>query len=201
MERWHTDPEFVDSKGRPVALPLKSRGLSLTSLITRALPGEDPKAVVDSLIRVRGIRRRGRLYLPTGRLLRLTRQNAWAHGLMALLRILRTIDYNVSQAPERYTLLERVAVNRRFPVRALPAFHRWLKGFAAKFLWDADDKMRRREARWKSEPTTGLGVAVYAFEDPVVTGTRAVSSSRLQRASRLVRRPQRTGRHRARGKR
>ena len=187
IARWHADPRFVDSKGAPVALPLKSRQLSLTSLVARVLPAEDPHAVIDSLIRLRGIRRRGRLYVPTDRQLRLTREHGRVHGLMALLGILRTIDYNVSRATPGSTILERAAVNPHFPVQALPAFHGWLKGVAGKFLWDADDKMRRREARWKSEPTTRLGVAVFAFEDPSITGTQSERNDPRQGRGRIKR--------------
>jgi len=197
IARWHADPQFVDSKGAPIALPVRSRDLSLTSLIARVLPDEDPHAVIESLIRLRGIRRQGRRYVPTDRQLRFTQQSAQIHGLMALLGILRTIDYNVSRATATSTILERAAVNPRFPIAALPAFHRWLKQFAGKFLWEADSNMRRRESRGRSEATTRLGVAVFAFEDPLVMGTRAVPRGRG--AARPVRRRARGPRRRRPG--
>jgi hypothetical protein len=173
IARWHADPQFVDAKGVPLALPLRSRRLSLASLVARVLPAEDPDTVIEALIRLRGIRRRGRLYVPTGKQLHVTGQTGRVHGLMALLGILRTIDYNVARASPRSTILERAAMNPRFPVRALPAFHAWLKRVAPEFLWEADDKMRRSESRWTSGPSTRLGVAVFAFEDPPITGARA----------------------------
>jgi hypothetical protein len=110
---------------------------------------------------------------------------------MALLGMLRTLEHNVSRAGASNRILQRVAVNPRFPVRALPTFHRWLKGFATKFLWDADGNMRRRE--WDLMPgrKIRLGVGVFAFEDPLITGTGAG-----RRAG-----PQRSGRsHRTRGR-
>jgi hypothetical protein len=200
IARWHADPQFVDSQGDPIALPLKSRNLSLTSLIGRVLPAEDASAVIESLIRLRGIRRQGRFYVPTDRQLWYTRQSARVHGLMALLGILRTLEYNVSRATPSSTILERAAVNPRFPVRALPAFHRWLKTLAAKFLWDADGNMRRRESRFRSEPTIRLGVGVFAFEDPLITGTRA-RKVRPHSRKRSVRQRRRTTRRRIQGKR
>src|SRR5579863_1702698 len=39
---WHDDPQFLDEKGDPVALRLRSRGPCLVSLIARALPDEEP---------------------------------------------------------------------------------------------------------------------------------------------------------------
>jgi hypothetical protein len=167
---WQDDPQFLDGKGDPLALPVRSKGPCLVSLIARALPNEEPGAVIESLLRTRGIRRRRGLYLPTGRQLLYRPQSGRIHGLMSLLGILRTIRHNVSSAGSTARIIERTAVNPRFPVRALPMFHRWLKGFASKFLWDADGNMRRREWESLAGPTLRLGVGVFAFEDPVATG-------------------------------
>ena len=172
VARWHADPQFVDSKGNPIALLLRSRGSSLSALIERVLPGEEPRAVVESLLRLRAIRRQGTGFLPSDRQLRLTQQSGRVHGLMALLGILRTVQYNLSRASRSSTILERAAINPRYPVRGLPAFHRWAKSYGGKVLWDADSKMRRREVRGPAEPTTRLGFAVFVFEDPLITGTR-----------------------------
>jgi hypothetical protein len=85
--------------------------------------------------------------------------------------MLRTIDHNVSHVPQ-FALFERVAVNPHFPRRSLPAFHREFKHTAGEFLWRADDTMRRREAGRGSAATTRLGIGVFTFEDPVITGRR-----------------------------
>jgi hypothetical protein len=171
IARWHGESEFIDSKGRPAALPFKSANRSITSLIARVLPNEDPRTVVDSLIRLRGIRRVGNFYLPTDRQLRVTGQNASLHGLQALRGMLRTIEYNVTRATPSSTIQERVAANPHFPVHALEAFHRWLRGQAKEWLWKAHSYMGRRESRGRSGPTTRLSVAVFASEDPMITGT------------------------------
>lgn len=167
---WQDDPQFLDGKGDPLPLPVRSKGPCLISLIARALPNEEPGAVIESLLRARGIRRRHGLYVPTGQQLLYRPQSGRVHGLMSLLGILRTIRHNVSSAGSKARIIERTAVNPRFPVRALPMFHQWLKAFASKFLWDADGKMRRREWESLTGPTIRLGVGVFGFEDPVVTG-------------------------------
>jgi hypothetical protein len=172
IARWHAESEFLDSKGRPAELPFKSdTNPSLASLIARVLPSEDPRIVVDSLIRFRGIRRAGNFYLPTDRQLRVTGQNASLHALQALRGMLRTIEYNVTRATPSSTIQERVAANAYFPVQALEGFHRWLRGQAKEWLWKAHGYMGRRESRGRSGPTTRLSVAVFAFEDPMITGT------------------------------
>lgn len=181
IARWHTESEFLDSKGRPAALSFKSANRSLASLIARVLPNEDPRTVVDSLIRFRGIRRVGNVYLPTDRQLRVTGQNASLHGLQALRGMLRTIEYNVTRATRSSTIPERAAVNPYFPVHALEAFHRWLRGQAKEWVWKAHCYMGRRESRGTSEPTTRLSVAVFAFEDPMITGTSLARKGALRR--------------------
>ena len=192
IARWHTDEQFLNSAGLPVPLPLKGR-VSLTSLIARVLPDEDPAVVVEFLIKFQGIRREGHRFLPTDRQLRFTEQNAWVYGLRALLGILRTIKYNVTRAGPSDTIQERVAVSLHFPVHALPAFHRSLKKQAKEFLWGIYRNMSRHESQGRSRPSTALSVAVFAFEDPMITGTQNAS----QEARPSVRRPA-AGRRRGR---
>ena len=170
IAHWHTDEQFLNSAGLPVPLPLKG-SVSLTSLIARVLPDEDPAVVVDFLIKFQGIRREEHRFLPTDRQLRFTEQNAWVYGLRALLGILRTIKYNVTRAGPSDTIQERVAVSLHFPVHALPAFHRSLKKQAKEFLWGIYRNMARHESQGRSQPSTALSVAVFAFEDPMITGT------------------------------
>jgi hypothetical protein len=183
---WHTDPQFLDSKGDPIPLPLKSTGPSLVALVARALPKEEPGAVIDSLLRERGIRRRAGLYLPTDRQLLYRPQSARIHGLVSLLGMLRTLEHNVSVTAASARLVERTAVSAQFPVRALPMFHRWLKGFASQVLWEADGTMRRRAWTSLPGPTIRLGVSLFAFEDPVTTGRSAGRNSAQRK---LRRRP------------
>jgi hypothetical protein len=171
LAHWHADPQYLDSRGAPSALPLRAgRGPSLRTLINRVLPSEDPSAVAESLTRMRGIRRRRGLYLPTGRYLTFPRASARVHGLAALLGMLRTVEHNVSGS-KTMALLERVAMNPSFPVSALPAFHRRVKASATEFLWNFDSDMRRQEAKNLPGPRVRLGVGVFAFEEPM-TGER-----------------------------
>ena len=87
------------------------------------------------------------------------------------------MEHNVS-APTQKRLLERMAINPRFPVRALPQFHRELKRQAAEILWRFDADMRREELRFQREPVTRLCIGLYAFEDPVITGNGRGASRR-----------------------
>jgi hypothetical protein len=181
---WHCDPQFLDARGHPIPLPLRSRGPCLESLVARALPREEPGAVIESLIRERGIRRRGGLYLPTDRQLLYRPQSGRIHGLVSLLGMLRTLEHNVSVTAASARIVERTAVSAQFPVRALPMFHRWLKRWASKVLWEADGNMRRRAWTSLPGPTIRLGVSLFAFEDPVTTGRSAGRNSAQRRRPR-----------------
>ena len=172
LARWHADEQYVDPQGRPVPLPLEGREPSLKGLVSRVLPSIDPALAIQWLTELKGIRREGKRFLPTDKYLAFNRLPvaAWAHGLAAVLGMLRTVEHNVSAPPQK-RLLERMAINPRFPVRALPQFHRELKRQAGEIVWRFDSDMRREEARQEGESVTRLCIGLYAFEDPLVTGS------------------------------
>ncbi len=181
---WHADPQYLDNRGRPIALALRGRGPSLSTLIERVLPDEDPTRVTRSLMRTQGVRRRGRQYLPTDRYFSYPGGSGHVHGLTALLGMLRTVERNVSGS-KKFAILERTALNPNFPVSALPAFHRRLKSQAAHVLWGLDGDMRRQEAKNLPGARVRLGVGIFAFEEPI-------SQPRIGRRSRV--RGRRSGR-------
>jgi hypothetical protein len=95
-------------------------------------------------------------------------------GLEWLLTVLRafisTTAHNITCLPgER--LLARSAVNPKFPTSALADIHAQLLKGGAVFLRDVDAMMHREEQRSSREPTTQLGVVLFAFEDPLTTGS------------------------------
>lgn len=187
MARWHSDPQYLDSRGSPLALPLKGPGPSVTSLIERVLPDADTEAVVETLRQVGGIRRSGGRYRPTGRQLALQHQRVigWLHGLTLLLGLLRTIEHNIAH-PDGATLLERAAINPKFPVRYLPEMHQRFKDRATTFLWQTDGEMRKRERPSDPGEAVRLGVGIFAFEDPLTTGrVGRASRGTAQRARRI----------------
>lgn len=171
LARWHADEQYVDAEGRPVPLPLEGPEPSLKGLVSRVLPSIDPAQAIQWLTELKGIRRQGKRVLPTDKYLAFNRLPvaAWAHGLAAVLGMLRTVEHNVSASPQK-RLLERMAVNPTFPIQALPQFHRELKRQAGEIVWRFDSDMRREEARLKGKPVTRLCIGLYAFEDPLVTG-------------------------------
>lgn len=173
ITHWHSDAQYLDSQGTPLPLPRAGRGPNLSSLVRRVLPSANVEDVIRSLIELRSIRRRGRLYAPNGQYVTYNQQriSALAHGLTALLGMLRTVEHNIA-SPRVARLFERAAINPSFPVTELASFHRRFKSVAGDFIWSIDGDMRRREEKHTGGRRTRLGVGIFAFEEPRVTGTR-----------------------------
>ena len=170
---WHSDAQYLDSQGAPIPLPLSGPGPNLRSLIRRVLPSANVEEVIRSLIDLKGIRRRGRFYTPTDQYLTYNHQrlSALAHGLTALLGMLRTVEHNLASSRDR-TLFERAAINPSFPAVELAAFHRRFKALAGDFLWTIDGDMRRREKKHSGGRRSRLGIGIFAFEEPQSPSTK-----------------------------
>lgn len=198
ITHWHSDPQYLDSRGAPIPLPFRSRGPCLSALIERVLPHENPVEVARSLMRLKGVRRVGARYVPTARHLTYPRVVGRIHGLSALSGMLGTVERNVTSR-NKPPLIERAALNPSFPVSALPRFYPRLENQTSKFLWEQDGSMRSLEKEDPNGPRVRLGVVVFTFEEPILD--TEPSSSRLHRGgSRFgARRPQRAGRAGRRG--
>jgi hypothetical protein len=182
---WYSDPRYLRARGVPAALPLLGRGASLRRLIAQALPNEEPSAVLVALLRMKGIRRQGKRYVPTARHIAYREQVGRLHSLNVLMRILRTIDRNLSGRGS--AILERNAIHPAFPVAELPGFHQRTKGRAEDFLWDLDSDMRRRERRARAGRRTRLGVEIFAFEEALQPARKPRTKTRaagIQQSSR-----------------
>jgi hypothetical protein len=168
---WHADPRYLDGQGRPRGLALRGSRSSLSSLIKQVLPHEDTRTVIAALTGMHAIRHRDGRYFPTGRHIEYQQDTARLNSLTFLLRILRTVEHNVSRA-KTAALLERNATHPAFPVAALAGFHRRVKARASDFLWDIDTDLRRREKRFRGGRKTRVGVEIFAFEEPIRDGSR-----------------------------
>ncbi len=170
LAHWHTDPGFLDTTGRPRALPLRGR-YSLETLIRRVFPHAALTRLVRALERNEALSRRGSLYRPRGRAIRYGTQDARLHGLAALLGLLRTLEHNVSAGAGRQRLFERSATNSRVPVRFMRTFAQRVHQQALPLLFSLDTDLKRFElAARPGEPTAHVGVGIYLFEHPSETG-------------------------------
>jgi hypothetical protein len=164
VAEWREDPLYI-WKGRPRQLPMRGPVPSMTSLINSVLPNHEPRSIVQSLIRMGAIRRRGRFYECISGNVVFTGDEARWRALLVLHAVTRTISQNLSGkslALEQSVISARVARRDIFPVResirrrGLPLLH----GV------DADLRRRARYAR-PGEPRTWAGVGLYEIDFPV----------------------------------
>jgi hypothetical protein len=174
IAHWYTDPKYLDAADKPRPLPLHARGVSLASLIRRVFPQKDANEVAHSLVASGAVRRAGTRYVPVRRHVWWARTgpSVHVHGLTSLMGMLRTVGHNISRTQEEATLLERAATNPYIPIRVLPTIHRRIKREVSGLLVKLDGLLRLYEVAPGSEPTTRVGVGAYAYEDPIVTGSR-----------------------------
>jgi Family of unknown function (DUF6502) len=165
IAHWHSDPQYMDSRGKPIPLPLRGRGPSLAALIERVLPGAKPQAVAESLMELQGVARKDGLYTPSSRYFTYPAASARVHGFTALLGMLRTVEHNVNPRRRTPALLERTAVNPSFPADKVELFNRELQREADRLLWRYDAKMRVEEQGHRAGPTTRMGVGIFVFRD------------------------------------
>ena len=140
--------------------------------------------VVASLRRAKVVVRRGNRYLPASRVVCWTHEprNTRAHALLAAVNLLRTVEHNLSCSSPRGRLLQRLVINPAVPVRAVPSVHR-------RFNREVQDLLKRMDtylAHWEvpagTEPTTRVGLGVFAFEDPLTKRRAARVSARSHRS-------------------
>lgn len=162
ISRWYTDPKYLDARGVPRALLMSGEESSLSTLIEHVFPRDDPDAVVESLIKVGCVRRRGALYEPVSRHLIYTGDVARLHALSTVGGFLTTVDHNMGGGEPK--LLERAVINPSFPVSALPAFYRRLNQVADDILKALDNEMQPFEESTLAGPRIRLAVGIFAFE-------------------------------------
>jgi hypothetical protein len=179
LTHWFTDPAYVDTVGKPIALRLRSRGPCLAALIRHVLPNHQSDYVADSLLKTGAVRRRAGLYTPTDRYIPFVNHSpiSQMHGLASLARLLGTLQHNAASQGENAGLLERSVKNPHIPISALPSIRRRIKRDVDALLWKLNGYLRRREVEPGSEPTTSVGVSAYAFEDPQGDDAQGVAKS------------------------
>ena len=152
LTHWHRDPDYVDDHGTPRPLSLNNDGPSLSTLIGRIYPSADPAVVVETLLRIGAIRRVRKRFVPAGRSVVLEDEAVRIHALMALLAILRTIDFNIQHTHDNVSrLLEKTVIIPRFPKHRLEELHQELHKRGEQFATEIDAQLLRSEVALGSQ--------------------------------------------------
>jgi hypothetical protein len=123
-------------------------------------------------MKLQGVKRKGSLYVPSGRFFAYSNASARIHAFTALLGMMRTVAHNVSTRRRGPPLLERTAVNPSFPAHRVAIFNRELTKEADRYLWHFDEKMRIAEKTHRGGPRVRMGVGVFTFLEPAERARR-----------------------------
>jgi Family of unknown function (DUF6502) len=177
MTLWFSDPNCLDERGSPRALPLRGAGLSIEALARQVDSELDVREFLRFLIRGGAVKRVGRLYVPRDRVTIHRGRESMTPFLRGLFGLLKTLEYNSRRGRSARGRLELYSRNPRFPASAIEAFDKRIRHLAHPVLVQIDADMHQRErARRKGERTVRMGVGIYRFEEDAPP--RSVSRAR-----------------------
>lgn len=169
---WRTEPDFLDERGIPRALPLSRGPASFRALVRRALPECQPRHVLKVLRQHKlvSLGRGARVTLQAIEFLPKTaaREYFVASTLTALEGIIDTCHRNlIAKNPTRGIVrLQRVANAERFDLKYLKDYDLFLREQATDFLLKQDAWLKRHEAqspRNREALVAHVGVGVFGF--------------------------------------
>ncbi len=173
LSAWHQDPEFLDSRGRPVPLPMEGEGVSFAALLRRCGAGDvRPSTLLKELLNAKAVHETqdGRLeplkrsYVPQSMDEKLI--TMWGKRITDLAK---TYVHNLTRSANTAARFERAAVNDRIDASALPEFQRFLEQEGEAFLERVDAWLTAHEARADASDNphevVRLGAGLYHIQD------------------------------------
>lgn len=170
LHAWHEDPDYIDAKATPIALPLRGKGRSVESLLTKVSSTLPAEKVLASLKMQRLVRRvaNGK-YRPTQAVAHLRGNGPEMSGYLgrAILHLIETNETNLRASRGQKPLLERAAIIGDLPTRDAAAFRRFSAEQGANLVANANawlEARRSRNSRKASRKSTlTAGLHVFAF--------------------------------------
>ena len=162
---WYQDPDYLDSHGQPLALPMEGPSPSYEDLLRR-YGGDVPAITIHrELLRVEAVRlsdddrihvRRRNYRLDTADPEALTRAGSVLEDLG------RTVTHNLYHSPNELSRFEARASNVRIPTSAIPAYREFLYAESQAFLervdgWLSDHEVSR-DAHDQDSQRLGIGM-------------------------------------------
>lgn len=173
LSAWHQDRDFLDSRGKPVPLPLEGEGVSFAALLRRCGAGDvRPSTLRKELLGAQAVRE-----TPDGRLEPLRRSyvpqsmderliTMWGKRITD---VAKTYVHNLTRPANTPARFERAAVNDSVNASASPDFQRFLEQEGEAFLERVDAWLTAHEARaGASDNPRGvvrLGAGLYHIQD------------------------------------
>ena len=172
FKTWYTEPEYLDARGVPAALPL-SGARSLETLITRFLPKVNARETARWLMAEGVLRQQTNGFVvPVRRVISFIRPNTMVLDRIPFLvqALLSTYTHNIeAKAKGEETRCERMLTLDQFPVKDVPRFN-WEVKRLVPILLDSLESWAAphlRAAERKPQQTARVGVEVFSYvEEP-----------------------------------
>ena len=161
---WRRERDFLDSSGKPAALPFEGQGATFSELVKRFSGNVPPRAVLDELIHAGAATRQDdgkiglltRAYIPS---------HIDAHKLNILgtdvQHLISTIDHNLKPETTEPIFQRKVSYDN-LPDEILPKFHKIFAPKAQALLESADQWLARHD-RDITPTVTGSGRNLSGF--------------------------------------
>lgn len=172
IEKWHTDPEFVDATGRPKELNFDGSEPSFAGLVKKYGGDIPPGAMRTELKRVGALDEndRGDLIVIKKYFRPVDQDDQLKRALsQALYGLALTIDHNLGETDEQ-SWVERLAFSTRIRANDSSRVRRISQDRASEFVESVNDLFSAYETIYSDEEadspstTTTVGVGVYYFE-------------------------------------
>ena len=170
LQRWHTDPRFLDNKGNPKVLDFASNGVCFSDLIRRVGGDVPPGAVRDELIvgssvevdmdgRLRAVRRH---FVPGT-----VSEDLVVNLAQLVLPVIEGLVRNTTETNPEIRFLQRISYTDRLKVTSLPVVRKMARERCGQFVEQMDDWLTSHEID-EGQPDSELRVevGVFYFEGP-----------------------------------
>ena len=173
LHLWYTDPNYVDSSGKPLRLPLSGSPPSLSELV-RSVAGDVPLGAVRAELKQAGaiqemddgtVQAVKQYYVPAN-----FDEKALTAIAGSLYTLAATTEHNAN--PERTSpgFLQRFAYSRSLQSEAMDHFRRWSRIQATDFIESMDRWLGANEPAdsTMADSSSGyvVGVGVYYYQGP-----------------------------------
>jgi hypothetical protein len=191
MTVWHTDPSYVDSRGRPLPLITRGPAPSFESLVRRVSRTRRVQDMLQYLVRAGAVKKVGGRYVARMRWvsLRGMQRETSARNLRGLRGMLSNYEHNLLPRDQVESWFEYTAENDHFPQSqegALADFY--LRDCMASLRRVDAFMLRCEQGRKPGEPTMHVGFGMYRYHDEDPAHADIAGPPRNTRRARSVRR-------------
>lgn len=166
LQRWHTDPEFIDSRGRPKSLPFTGDAISFSELVRRVGGDVPPGAVRDELVSGLSVRQdeNGGLTAVRRHFVPGDVSDDLVLNLTQLVHpVIEGLVRNTSDKSAGGNFIQRIAYTDRMRDTAVPLFRKLARERCEQFVEQIDDWICSNEYPDEETPATARRVEVGVF--------------------------------------